>query len=200
MAVKSCRLPVCAGAPDWAAVPVLALAPCRWSPCPPPETTAQGVWVPGTGLLFRMTAREASPRAENRLPDSPVWEDSCLECFLAFGDSGDYINMECNPRGALRCGFGPGRHGRAPVRSLDVPVPRTDAAVGPGRWEVLFTLPEATVAGLFGTAPAPGLLFRGNFYKCGDKTPRPHYAAWSDVETETPDFHRPEYFGTLEIG
>ena len=33
------------------------------------------------------------------------------------------------------------------------------------------------------------------YHLAADATPAPHYAAWSPVETQTPDFHRPEYFG-----
>ena len=45
--------------------------------------------------------------------------------------------------------------------------------------------------------PHSGLRLRGNFYSCGDLSPAPYYAAWSEVDTGTPDFHRPEYFGEL---
>ena len=37
----------------------------------------------------------------------------------------------------------------------------------------------------------------GNFYKCGDATLLPHYLSWSQIDTEQPDFHRPEFFGEL---
>lgn len=40
---------------------------------------------------------------------------------------------------------------------------------------------------------------RGNFYKCADLTTVPHYLSWSPVGTPSPDFHRPEYFGTLVL-
>ena len=40
-----------------------------------------------------------------------------------------------------------------------------------------------------------GRVIRANFYKCGDETPIPHFGMWSPVDNETPDFHRPEYFG-----
>ena len=38
-----------------------------------------------------------------------------------------------------------------------------------------------------------------NFYKCGDKTAHIHFVSWSPIGCEKPDFHRPEYFGTLEF-
>src|SRR5262249_45434853 len=38
---------------------------------------------------------------------------------------------------------------------------------------------------------------RANFYKCGDKLPEPHFLAWRNVKAATPDFHLPEYFGSI---
>ena len=39
----------------------------------------------------------------------------------------------------------------------------------------------------------------GNFYKCGDATEMPHYLSWNPIQTERPDFHRPEFFGELYL-
>jgi hypothetical protein len=52
-------------------------------------------------------------------------------------------------------------------------------------------------AAVFGLAAFDGLRARGNFYKCGDKLPVPHYLSWAPIATPRPDFHRPEYFDTL---
>ena len=43
----------------------------------------------------------------------------------------------------------------------------------------------------------PGIRFRGNCYKCGDRTEHPHFLAWNPVHTPTPDFHRPEFLGEM---
>ena len=40
-----------------------------------------------------------------------------------------------------------------------------------------------------------GQAWRANFYKCGDRTSHPHWAAWSPVDRL--DFHMPECFGVL---
>lgn len=41
--------------------------------------------------------------------------------------------------------------------------------------------------------------WRGNFYKCGDKTSHPHWASWTPIGEEL-NFHCPEHFGVLEFG
>ena len=38
---------------------------------------------------------------------------------------------------------------------------------------------------------------RANFYKCGDNLTEPHYLAWNNIKSAKPDFHLPEFFGTL---
>ena len=40
---------------------------------------------------------------------------------------------------------------------------------------------------------------KANLYKCGDNTDTEHYLSYFVVGCEKPDFHRPEYFGEIEI-
>ncbi|OJU09661.1 MAG: hypothetical protein BGN88_12965 [Clostridiales bacterium 43-6] len=42
-----------------------------------------------------------------------------------------------------------------------------------------------------------GSVLHANFNQCGDETPFPHCGMWREVETDTADFHRPEFFGKL---
>jgi hypothetical protein len=38
---------------------------------------------------------------------------------------------------------------------------------------------------------------RGNFFKCGDDLPEPHFVAWNNVNAPSPNFHVPECFGEI---
>lgn len=49
------------------------------------------------------------------------------------------------------------------------------------------------------TRPGPGVSWKGNFYKTGSKTSNPNYMTWSFVDNPTPNFHLPQYFGTLKF-
>jgi hypothetical protein len=69
-------------------------------------------------------------------------------------------------------------------------------------WQVTAEMPLKLLKKLLGCDSLPfggGYTFKGNFYKCGDETAVAHYGMWNYVGTETPDFHRPEFFGTLVI-
>ena len=40
-------------------------------------------------------------------------------------------------------------------------------------------------------------MLHGNLYKCADKSETPHYLSLFPIDTEKPDFHRPEFFQKL---
>ncbi len=49
------------------------------------------------------------------------------------------------------------------------------------------------------TIPKPGTEWRANFYKTGSRTSNPHWFTWSPVDYPKPNFHLPEFFGTLKF-
>ena len=181
--------------PDWQRAETQYLSPCRWSPNPPPRVSVQALWR-DDALLFRLCSHAAPSRAVNTAPDSPVWEDSCLECFLS-ADGQQYLNLEGNANGAMLAAFGPDRHKRERLAERGLRRPTLACTVRDDSWEAVYTVPLETLEALFGVRPAAGLQLWANFYVCGDRTPCPCYGAWNDVQTETPDFHRPEFFGRL---
>ncbi len=130
----------------------------------------------------------------------PVWEDNCMEFFFApFGKEDDYLNIECNPLGAMVIGKGAGREGRRSVVTEMKPRMQVSTAIVPGKgWQVAYTLPFDLIASVFckDYAPKKGDTFAFNAYICGEKTPVMHFGSWSPIEAPAPDFHRPECFGT----
>ncbi len=174
------------------------LLECTWSPNPAPPAYCSASFDSADGLVFRLRSLALPTRAVNTAPDSSVWEDSCLECFFSFGGD-SYVNLEANANGALLTAFGPNRHNRRFLREMHIPQPSAEALLREDSWEIFFRIPCSTIVSLFGVLPGSGTLFRANFYSCGDLTPQPHYASWMPVQTAAPDFHRPEFFGFLEI-
>ena len=166
-----------------------------------PRTEARLVHVRRRGFLVRLTSWETARRAVCRVPDGEVYRDSCLEFFVNFApERGEaYLNLEVNPLGTLHVKFGPGRVGRRPLPP-ELERPRVETDQQPAFWRAEIFIPLATIKSLFGKAEfVPGDVLRGNFYKCGDDAAFPHYGMWSPVLTESPDFHRPEYFGELAL-
>ena len=129
-----------------------------------------------------------------------VCRDSCLEFFLA-PDVNDarYFNIEWNPVGNIYLGFGAERRTRVrqivadPVTLFDAKPYRT--ADG---WGITYSIPESFIRLYFPDFHL-GQDMMGNLYKCGDCTAVPHYLAWMPLSCDTPDFHRRQDFGLLQV-
>ena len=156
------------------------------------------------GLFLHFKVKELDIRTEVMVDNGPVYTDSCVEFFIDPSGDGTYYNFEWNSNGVLLLGFGNSRINREMAGSevmsgvFRSPVKNMHADYNNERkeWELLVTIPftaffRHTVTSL------TSKIAKGNFYKCGDKTKRPHYLTWNPINTLKPDFHRPEYFGDL---
>jgi hypothetical protein len=156
-------------------------------------------------IFLRYYVSEDCFKAEMTEPNQNVYEDSCVEFFVSPAGDGIYYNFEFNGIGTCLLGTGTGRHDSrradpeiiSRIRRLSSvgtnPVP---ARTGKFEW----TLTAAISFRAFfhhDIKDLKGKTFRANFYKCGDGLKVPHYVTWNPVSTESPDFHRPEFFGTI---
>ena len=156
----------------------------------------------GGELHLRFRVKEDAVRAVCAADREHAWEDSCVEFFFDPHGDGTYYNLECTCIGKLYLCRGEGRHGREFLPEAAYAAIRRRCSLGtepfglresPTAWEVELDVP----ASVFGLQTFSGLHARGNFYKCGDRLPVPHYLTWAPIATPKPDFHRPEYFDTL---
>lgn len=166
-----------------------------------PVTSAQLVFLKGSGLLCRMESLETKLRAEVTRTDGDTYQDSCMEFFVNFNpDRGDeYINLEGNPIGTLHCKYGRDRYIRRTLESVGCTArPTAEAECFDGGWAIKYFIPVELIKTLFGRDNiGHGDIIKANFYKCGDLTDHPHFGMWNLVELEKLDFHRPDFFGTL---
>lgn len=177
----------------------IALNP--WNTPYEPETLFEGAYIENRGFLFRLTCFETDPRITYLEPGGEVCEDSCMEIFLNFSPetSADYINFEMNAGGAYLFGVGPDRYERVDLKTEVMPT--VSSEILEDRWTATLFIPLETVKEHYGDVSfESGYRFTGNAYKCGDLTKIPHYLTWNPVVAKEPDFHRPECFGTFEIG
>ncbi len=184
------------GEPDWSAVPELHLDNILWQPDCGVRASGQ-LCYDDENLYVHLYATEQDIRAENTEPLSPVYQDSCLEFFFMPEGEDRYFNFEINPNGCLYIGFGHGRNDSTTLYRCDA---ETFFDIRPGRtddgWEVFYKVPLSFVNTFCPDAKFAGTL-RANLYKCGDKTANKHYLAWNYVNSEKPDYHRPQDFGTM---
>lgn len=128
-----------------------------------------------------------------------VASDNCFEVFITGADSSCYWNFEFNASGA--CNASHRRTRENPVRlTADqlrkiIRSSKLEGRIVRGvrryHWRLITGIP----LGLTGTAP--GRTLAANFYACAGKANTPYYLSWNPIESETPDFHRPESFGQL---
>ena len=70
--------------------------------------------------------------------------------------------------------------------------------IGECTWEVALVIPYA-VFFKHRITSLDGQTIKANFYKCGDELQTPHFLSWNPINIEKPDFHRPDFFGSLEF-
>ncbi|MFW6336591.1 MAG: carbohydrate-binding family 9-like protein [Phycisphaeraceae bacterium] len=165
-------------------------------------------------LRVRFDVTSPTLLAANTRRQSGVCTDSCVEFFFEPVPGAGYLNIEINCIGTPLAQFHP-TYERDEAVSLDdaaIDSMRIEASLpheaifperrGESTWWVSFDVPYATVAGVVGRAveevagPGLSLRWRGNFYKCGDKTSSPHWASWAPIEQKL-DFHVPECFAPI---
>lgn len=182
--------------PVWEQAPVGEITDCGWAGfAPTPRTTFQ-MLRDAEGLSLRMHTAETPLQALCHTHNGDVYRDSCMEFFIQPDPvDGRYLNFECNPDGILHLGLGADRHNRQLIGE-DRATFRIQSDAKPGDWTLKLYIPDSFLLRYFSTVSPHA---RGNVYKCGDDTAHPHYGSWAEVKTETPDFHRPEFFGELEL-
>ncbi|SMD14447.1 carbohydrate-binding family 9-like protein [Pedobacter nyackensis] len=179
------------------------------NPWPEFKTTAKAgfsIAHNNSAILIRYEVEEEELKSSSRDFNQNVHKDNCVEFFIAFGNGKAYYNIELNCLGSLKIGYGPGRGDRLVIKpeflkqvkintSINyTPNSGTDAL----KWQLLLSLPAA-VFSQDHIAAFGGLMGKANFYKCGDDLPNPHFLSWNMINADSPDFHRPEFFGELHF-
>ena len=132
-----------------------------------------------------------------------VHEDSCVEFFMQREAGQAYINFEFNAAGVCYAA-----HHQSPSEATLLSAEEFASIerwathlgehgleqTGSHSWEVTIALPWTTMGYKEGVLPSS---LRANLYKCGDKTPHPHFLSWAPIEEKQPAFHRPQFFGEL---
>ena len=201
-AAKSYAIARVDGAPNWDEIEQLDIDDAEWGDSFGISAHAK-LCYDDEALYVRMWADEKDVRATYTPddPDAKCYEDSCLEFFLApvAGDA-RYMNFELNPNCAFCNEIGTQKTDRERLHPaadvLDATSSRTD-----GGWEITYRVPFDYLQSFYSDFIAePGTQMRGNFYKCGNLTANKHYLVWNHVDSDKPNFHVPESFGTLVLG
>ncbi|MFB9864403.1 carbohydrate-binding family 9-like protein [Rufibacter immobilis] len=152
-------------------------------------------------LYLKYYVEEEQVQARYRRTNEPVYKDSCVELFIAFNNESSYYNLEFNCLGTYLVGFGEDRQNRRllPGSTAEkIKVWSTLSVRTNALWQLTIAIP-AEVFCAHRLLSFEGVLAKGNFHKCGDELPNPHYLTWNPVAAPQPDFHRPECFGDFRF-
>ncbi len=152
-------------------------------------------------LIVSLRCYESEPYAGVTKTNGYVCNDSCVEFFFSPSEdnSAGYFNFEVNANPTYLFGYNPagGKEEYVEWDESEYCLTSTKAADKDGEyWQIDFTLPYALIRKYVPDCELKsGSVMRGNVYKCGKHNQSEHYGSWSIVETEGPNFHRPEFFG-----
>lgn len=150
-------------------------------------------------ILLKFFVQEEEIRASVNKINGPVWEDSCVEFFVSFDESG-YYNLEFNCLGTVCAAFGKSRNGRTPLPEQALNKIKSQARITRRQehfyWEISLVIPTEVFIHHSISSPG-GIKCRGNFYKCGDGLSSPHFLSWTNIESNVPNFHLPDFFGEI---
>jgi len=160
-----------------------------------------------TAFFLQYSVKEQAVRAVATADNGEVWKDSCVEFFVTPAGDGIYYNFEFNCAGTCLLAAGAARNGREAARNNIISPIRRHPSLGrhpfgerkgETEWDLALVIPYTCLFLHPDYSPA-GKTVRANFYKCGDDLTVPHFLSWNPINTQKPDFHRPEFFGTVKF-
>lgn len=158
----------------------------------------------GENILLQYKVKENEILAAVKEDNGEVWTDSCVEMFLSF-DNKHYYNAEFTCIGKALLGYrefgGKAEHATEQVMKsiLRLPSLGTDnreKQAGNFDWILTLVIPR-NAFWKSDIQSFDGLRVKGNFFKCGDNLTIPHFVSWTVIETPSPSFHQPQFFGEL---
>ena len=160
-----------------------------------------------SAFLLQYQVEEQSVRAIANSDNGEVWKDSCVEFFISPDNGKTYYNFEFSCAGICLLATGASRNNRkrAPLETI-AQIKRLpslgnqpfEERKGEIKWDIVLMIPFACLFEHPNYSPE-GKTVSANFYKCGDELAKPHFLSWNPIETENPDFHRPEFFGMVKF-
>ena len=139
-----------------------------------------------------------------------VSADACVEFFFApdIALPEEYFNLEVNAGGTPLIFYvtkpwtGFNKLNIEDIRQIEIAhsLPaRIDPEISePVTWTLEYRVPLSLLRKFSKVStPAPGVRWKANFYKTASSTSNPHWITWSHVDKPQPDFHLPQFFGTL---
>lgn len=181
---------------ELAECPVFEINQFNWGGSYRPKAYGQMAYLKDKGFCLHMVCEERNPVCHHTKDGDPVYLDSAMEAFLALNPPDiSYFNFEFNSAGALLAKFGQERHGRVFFTEEETSAIERKASIQADKWEITLLFPLEILQHYFPDfSPVKGNRIRLNFFKLAEGEEMTHFASYAPIQTEKPDFHRPEFF------
>jgi hypothetical protein len=144
--------------------------------------------------------------------NGPVYEEPAVEFFFSPDPdySDRYFNLEINCGGTPLMHFNDyAKKGNRPLEADDIrkieiehslPEVVDPEITEPVNWTLEYRIPLEMLKKYSKVVqPETGVMWRANFYKIAEKGTNIHFLTWSVVDNPVPNFHLPEFFGTIKF-
>jgi hypothetical protein len=140
-------------------------------------------------IFFEVNEPKSCFCLQHNKDNAPCYEDSCVELFL-MNDSNEYLNFEFNALGFCLAAKGKDRFNRVSLRLEELQLLKRRSSMQQKEIFLSWNLDVSIPLAFFRNSQK----LIGNIYKCADMAETPHYLSLFPIDTEKPDFHRPEFF------
>ncbi len=194
----------------WKDIPALSLRYEHWkhglSSGFVPEVSAKIQYDPER-IFILYKVEDCFIRGDFKKDQQLVCLDSAVEIFLQPHGSRFYYNLESNCIGTIllrRNCFENGKQLHTPMppellkrirRHSSLPGNLAGEISTPTVWYLALQVPREVFSSAAKFLPLAGQVWRGNVFKCADRTSHPHWLAWHKCGT----YHEPEAFGTFRF-
>jgi len=161
-------------------------------------------------VIFRVQDRYV--RCISQDINGEVWDDAAVEFFFA-PDSNlplVYYNLEINCGGTplMFYNIAPKENYKVlkedEIKQIEIahslPKKIDPEITDPVTWTLEYRIPVGLLQNYSNvTIPEKDVIWKANFYKIATNNSNPHFITWSLINNPEPDFHLPQFFGTLRF-
>ena len=186
--------------------PSFAVDHFMWNSILRPKTCGRMAYLSEQGLFVQMTCNETNPKRDFKHHRDMVCKDSAMEAFFVFDSKAQptedslYFNFDINAHGAMYAKYGRGRSNRQFISDDEYRLAGVQAKIEENHWSVELLISNKLLERVCGI---PGLsdgdVFHCNFYKISEDPRIEHYAAYSPIKNDKPNFHMPQYFAKAVV-
>ena len=162
-----------------------------------------GYWK-NHGFLVEMVSEEKNPAGACTEPDGMVCRETAMEAFFQFFPQDEkeqfYLNFEANVLGTLHVKFGRQRKERQPLPKDLREACNCRCQILENCWKLKLLVPLEVIEYVYKKNEFhSGDSFKCNFYKISEVQEPVHFGSYTEIKSEKPDFHLPEYFAEAVI-